>query len=422
MSGCLRIIVLGLLLAARSLGRLQVTAANSADDQGLLAEIASVQEQARLLLSGTTPDKSILQNNVMGQAKLSNGSPVGSRGFALLSASARAGHRRAARELQRVQRRVSFLMRKHPRELHRVQAVLTAAWRMERHSGAAVALHQRLRGRFANLLQMQHSQNQEPSPLASLLRNYAVGMNRVANLDRRILEATTQAKQDVATVLKSEGPGVIAEVDKMLDAAKHREVQALAAEVREANHAHEESRRLQQARQVTDMKSREDLQDNVVGKGTKSIEQLRQEQKDIKGLQQQVGHLHEKILNWQTPDAPEEPQSAKEQEQVADDLAQHLRLAKHEHRLVRQGEALDASLSKIRTEVAGSLQVDGDATDKDVSGELLKQLTEAQKLIEDMNFFHKQVAVDVAHKLRVLSGKRHQSMQAHRLAKEGYDQ
>jgi len=279
---------------------------------------------------------------------------------------------------------------------------------MARHSGAAVALHQRLRVRFPSLLQMQHSPNQEPP--GSFLRQYAAGMDRVAALDRHILDVTTQAKQEVGNALKDEGPSVVAEVGQMLDAAKQKETQAITAELREAGNAHKEDKRFQQA--MSRMTS-EGLPGGTINKGPKSSksskDQLRQARKEIQRWQQQVAQLHQKIRDWHISDGPEEPQSVRdsreEHHQVADAMAQHLRLAKREHHLIAQGESLDASLSEIRAQVADVLVADGDAVDEHMSGELQTQLAKAQKLLQDMTFFHKEVAIDVARKLNILSGK-----------------
>jgi len=388
----------------------------------LLAEIDSVQEQTRQLLSGTSADKSILQHQVLGKDKLGISSSVGSRGFALFSTSAHTGHHRAARALQAVKRRASVLMRKHPQELHHVQMLLQTAWRMARHSGAAVALHQRLRGQFANLFKMEHSADQVPP--GSLLHSYAAGMDRVAELDRRILDITTQAKQDVGNALKDEGPSVVAEVGQMLDAAKQRETQAITAELREARDAHSEDQHFQQAMSRMTSKG---LPGDTINKGTKSSksskEELRQAQKDIQGWQQRVAQLHQRLRDWHISDGPEERQSVghlwEQHHRVADAIVQHLRLAKREHRLITQGESLDASLSEIRDHVADVLQDDGHAAehaaDTEVSGELQMQLTKAQKLLHDMTFFHKEVAFDVARKLSILRGKGLQTMSSSRL-------
>lgn len=406
MAGRLRIIVSGALLA-RVVGHLQVSASHVtdvADNRVLLAEIDSVQEQANQVLSGTSADKSIQQHQVTGQAKLGNSSSASSRGFALLSTSTQRSHLRAARELQAVERRAGLLMRKHPKELHRVQTLLQAAWRMARHSSAAVSLHQRLRVRFASLLQVQHSPNQEP--LGPLLHDYAAGMDRVAELDRHILEATTQAKQDMGSVLKDEGPRVVATVEQMLDAAKQKETQAISAELREARDAREETRHFQQA---TSRMTSGGLPGNTIRKGTRSSksskEALRQTQKEIQRWQRKAAQLHHKILAWRIPDTPEEPQSVREPHQVEDVKAQHLRLANRERRLITQGESLDASLSRIRMQVADTLQADGDAVDADLSGELLNQLAQAQKILQDMTFFHKQFAIEADRKINILSGK-----------------
>jgi len=83
-------------------------------------------------------------------------------------------------------------------------------------------------------------------------------------------------------------------------------------------------------------------------------------------------------------------------------LAQHLGLAMHQVQLAERGEHMANQLQETSNEVVEGLQDGPDPVDRDVAVELQKHLGAAEKMLHDLAFVHKEMALDVERKVSAL--------------------
>jgi len=83
-------------------------------------------------------------------------------------------------------------------------------------------------------------------------------------------------------------------------------------------------------------------------------------------------------------------------------LTQQLRLAMRQARLAERGEHLAIQLQETSNAVVVGLQDGPDPVDRDIAVELQKHLGAAEKMLHDLAFVHKEMALDVEHKVGTL--------------------
>jgi len=331
-------------------------------------------------------------------------------------------------ELQILQQRVASLMRKHPKVLHKVEELLHTASRMIKHAGVARSLQQRANARIALLTgQKGTGHDASASEVADgkrALFHYADGMAKVVKVDKGIMAATGRANEQIKQIFKGENQGIGFEVAQLLDSAQNEERNVVAMESHDAHEARSEARQLGSSLAHAE-NEHQDLATNLattltdfasdaagIFAGSHHImSETVQPEDNVEGI---LRSMRGSTLT-QEPAARKPRRAvlaesssslrAKLQERmqpVKRALAQHLGLAMHQVQLAERGEHMANQLQETSNEVVEGLQDGPDPVDRDVAVELQKHLGAAEKMLHDLAFVHKEMALDVERKVSAL--------------------
>jgi len=422
----------------------------AAADRQVLAETKLAAEQAEHLLRGTAAAPKVAQ-------LLEHMQKAGKHLVAIESHSASSARHESAllgtglhgglhtgrmqkmqQELQIAQQRVASLMRKHPKELHKVEGLLHTASRMIKHAAVAKSLQQQANARIALLTGREGKGHEASASEVAMskhaLLHYAEGMEKVVNVDKGITAATGKAKEQMKDIFQGKNQGIGFEVSQLLDAAQNEERNVVAMESNDAHEARSEAGQLgggllheaedhgdhgDLARTLTDFASNAaassltDFATNAAGIfGQHHImSETVQPEDDAEGLlrsirgstltQENVARRPHRAILTESSSSLRAKLRAKLQP-VKRALAQNLELAMRQTQLAERGENLASQLQETSNAVVEGLQEGPDPVDRDVAVELQKHLNAAEKMLHDLAFVHKEMALDVKHKVGAL--------------------
>eukprot|EP00419_Tripos_fusus_P000645 CAMPEP_0172687942 /NCGR_PEP_ID=MMETSP1074-20121228/22058_1 /TAXON_ID=2916 /ORGANISM="Ceratium fusus, Strain PA161109" /LENGTH=564 /DNA_ID=CAMNT_0013507485 /DNA_START=32 /DNA_END=1726 /DNA_ORIENTATION=+ len=376
-------------------------------DRKILAEARSAEEQTEQLLKdgAIAPEVSRLFKNIQhaGQhlvASETRSARASGHEAALLATQASSHVEKTQemqQELQIVEQRVASLMREHPKELHKVEELLRTASRMIKHSGVAHSLQQRSNARIA-LLARSTRQSRDAMARSEMatgrraLLRYADGMSKVVKMDKGIVAATKKAEDQIEQIFSGDNEGIGFDVAQLLDTAQKDERSVVAMEAHDAREARNEARQLDGSSAFASgdkddpQNSRATPEDGVEGL-LRSITGSTRTQKPMSKK------LHRAVLAESSSSTRAKLRARLEPVKQA--LAQHLGLAMRQARLAERGEDLAVQLQETRNSVMAELQGGPDPVDRDVAMELQKHLGAAERMLRELAFFHKEMALDV---------------------------
>lgn len=324
-------------------------------------------------------------------------------------------------ELQIAQQRVASLMRKHPKELHKVEGLLHTASRMIKHAAVAKSLQQRANARIALLTGREGKGHEASASEVAMskhaLLHYAEGMEKVVNVDKGITAATGKAKEQMKDIFQGKNQGIGFEVSQLLDAAQNEERNVVAMESNDAHEARSEAGQLgggllheaedhgdhgDLARTLTDFASNAaassltDFATNAAG----IFGQHHIMSETVQPEENVARRPHRAILTESSSSLRAKLRAKLQPVKRA--LAQNLELAMRQTQLAERGENLASQLQETSNAVVEGLQEGPDPVDRDVAVELQKHLNAAEKMLHDLAFVHKEMALDVKHKVGAL--------------------
>jgi len=385
-------------------------------DRQILAETKLAEEQAKHLLRGTAAAPKVAHLLKHGQQAGKNLVANELRSIrkarseaALLSTGLQGGFhiekmQEMQQELQIARQRVASLMTKHPKVLHKVDALLHTASRMVKHAGVAHSLQQRANARVALLARQQgKGQDASGSEVADGRLQHAEGMATIIKVDKGIMAATGKAKEEMKQVFKGENEGIGFEAAQLLNTAQNVERNIVAMESHDAHnaaseagqlldsHAHVGGEHRDLTKTLTDIAS--STEDDVEGllrsmRGSTLTQEAVARRRHQAVLAESSNHLRAKLRARLQP--------------VKRALAQHLGLAMRQSQLAERGEDLAIQLQDTSNSIVEELQDGPDPVDRDVVVELQKHLGAAEKMLNDVAFFHEEMASDIARKARAL--------------------